>query len=223
MESFQALFEHLEVCPDCAGQFDQLSATDQAVRRTFQKLPESPLLESRILAGLTHQRANTGGQHTFWKAWFLLPVAAVLLIAVTLGLLPRFQEERLGREVAGLLSVPPALQIDSSDRNELLRWSDSVLPGLSSLPTQLNRVEFRGAAAVRVANHKAILLKMKNEPRASLLILDNDLLRQQRLRSIHEQAGSAALWSDQNRTYVLLFEGSITEMHDYMDRMGIAS
>jgi hypothetical protein len=57
-------------------------------------------------------------------------------------------------------------------------------------------VEFRGAAAIRVAAHKAVLLKMNNEQRASL-------------------------WSDGRHSYVLLFNGTDQELHAYMTKMGI--
>jgi len=82
-------------------------------------------------------------------------------------------------------------------------------------------VEFRGGSAVSVADHKAVFLKMKNEQRASLLLVDARLTSRVGIESMPEKTGSAALWSDQKRTYILLFDGSMQEMHAYMDRMGI--
>jgi hypothetical protein len=120
-----------------------------------------------------------------------------------------------------LLSQAPALQIDSTNRQEILDWCASVLSGPSSLPPELNKVEFRGATAVKVADHKAVLLKMKNEQRASLLIVDAHLTQESGFKSMHEKSGSASLWSDGRRTYVLLYEGSAQEMHAYMVQMGI--
>jgi hypothetical protein len=105
------------------------------------------------------------------------------------------------------------LQIDSTNRQEILDWCASVLSGPSSLPPELNKVEFRGATAVKVADHKGVLLKMKNEQRASLLIVDAHLTQESRFKSMHEKSGSASLWSDGRRTYVLLYEGSAQEMH----------
>jgi hypothetical protein len=123
--------------------------------------------------------------------------------------------------MAAFLSEPPAAQISSTDQKQLLDWSANVLAGLSSLPPELKKVEFRAATAVSVADHKAVLLKMKNERRASLLIVDALLTRESGFKSIREKSGSASLWSDGRRTYVLLFEGSVQEMHAYMAQMGI--
>jgi hypothetical protein len=85
----------------------------------------------------------------------------------------------------------------------------------------LSKVEFRGAAAVTLVDHKAVLLKMKNEQRASLLIVDARLTQQNGFRTMHEKSGSASLWSDGRRTYVLLFDGNDQEMRAYMTKMGI--
>jgi hypothetical protein len=38
---------------------------------------------------------------------------------------------------------------------------------------------------------------------------------------MHEISGSASLWSDGRRTYVLLFNRSDLEMRAYMAKMGI--
>ncbi|HTU49362.1 MAG TPA: hypothetical protein VMF56_02145 [Acidobacteriaceae bacterium] len=152
-----------------------------------------------------------------------VPVFASLLLVFLLGIAPRLQQARLNREVATLLSTPPALQIDSTDRNQLLAWSAAKLESSSTLPAELSRVEFRGAAVVTIANHKAVYLKMKNERRASLLIVDARLTRQNGFHSMHENSGTASLWSDGRRTYVLLFNGSDQEMEAYMAKMGIAA
>jgi hypothetical protein len=222
-ETFQSLFDHLENCDDCAREFDLLSSRDEAVRRAFQKVPENSLLESRILAGLAHERANAMASRARWRTWFLIPITVAILLVVAINLVPRLHQQRLGREVEALLSAPPALQINSTDRNEILRWSADVLPGLASLPPQLNRVEFSGAAVVRVDDHKAVLLKMKNERRASLLILDARLTDRGGIKPMQERIGCAALWSDQERTYVLLFDGSMQDLRSYMDDMGIGA
>jgi hypothetical protein len=150
----------------------------------------------------------------------LLPLAASLLL-VLFVITPRLQEARLSREIVTLLSTAPAAQISSTDQKQLLDWSAQTLPGFSSLPPELKRVEFRGATAVSIASHKAVLLQMKNERRASLLIVDGLLTRKSGFNSVREKSGSASLWSDGRRTYVLLFEGSIQEMHAYMVQMGI--
>jgi hypothetical protein len=134
------------------------------------------------------------------------------------------QQARLDREITTLLSQPPQLQISSNDRQQLLAWSANTLTGFAGLPPELKKVEFRGAAALSVANHKAVLLKMKNERRASLLIVDARLTRKGAgFQALHLDSGSASLWSDGQRTYVLLYEGTINEMHSYMTQMGIGA
>ena len=223
VESFQSLFDHLDSCAECAREFAQLTSKDDALRRTFLKVPESPLLESRILTGLAHQRTQLQLHRTLWRSWFLIPIAASILVIITLGYSPIRQEQLVRKDLVAILSEPPALQIISSDRNELLRWSKGVLLGADVLPAQLNKVEFRGASAVSVADHKAVFLKMKNEQRASLLIVDARLTKQTGIKSMPEKTGSAALWSDQKKTYVLLFDGNLQEMHAYMEKMGIST
>jgi hypothetical protein len=223
VESFQLLFDHLDKCPECAREFDRLTSKDEAVRRSFLKVPESSLLESRILTGLAHQRAQLQVRRTLWRSWFLVPIAASILLIIALGYSPIRQEQLVGKDLVALLSEPPALQIISSDRNELLRWSKEVLPGATVLPAQLNKVEFRGASAVSVADHKAVFLKMKNEQRASLLIIDGRLTDRTGIKSMPEKKGSAALWSDQKKTYVLLFDGNMQQMHAYMEKVGIST
>jgi hypothetical protein len=152
-----------------------------------------------------------------------MPVTVAILLVIALGLFPRLQEKRLAEEVAEFISAPPSMQMVSTDRTALLQWSAGILHGTAALPSQLNRVEFQGAAAVHIGDHQAVLLKMKNERRASLLVVDARLTRRSEIRSMHEKTGNAAVWSDQQKTYVLLFDGSMQEMHAYMDRMGIGA
>ena len=151
----------------------------------------------------------------------LAPVLVPLLIVLSVWVAPQWQEARLNREVAILLSKPPSLEINSTDRKQLLAWSASRLEGPPTLPAELDRVEFRGAAAISIAAHKAVLLKMENEERASLVIVDSPLTQDNHFHSMHEGTGSASLWSDGRRSYVLLFNGTDQEMHAYMTRMGI--
>ncbi len=218
--SFQSLFDHLANCTECAQLFDRLTSADERIRYTIQKLPDDHSLESRILAGLAHQRAQTKSRRGRWRSWLLLPLAASVLLVI-FGITPRLQEARLSREIVALLGTAPAAQISSTDQRQLLDWSARALPGFSSLPPELKKVEFRGATAVSVASHKAVLFQMKNERRASLLIVDARLTRKSGFNSVREKSGSASLWSDGRRTYVLLFEGSVQEMHAYMVQMGI--
>jgi hypothetical protein len=64
---------------------------------------------------------------------------------------------------------------------------------------------------------------MKNEERASVVIVDAPLTPDNRFHSMHEGSGSASLWSDGRRSYVLLFRGTDQELHAYMTKMGIIS
>jgi anti-sigma factor RsiW len=220
-KSFQPLFDHLDSCAECARLFEQLTASDENVRRTFQSYPESPFLERRVLSGLAHQRAQAAARRPGWKSWMLAPALASLLIVLFVLAAPRFQQARLNREMAFLLSKPPALEINSTDRKQLLEWSASQLEGPPTLPAELDKLEFRGAAAISVAAHKAVLLKMKNEERASLVIVGAPLTQDNRFHSMREGPGSASLWSDGTRSYLLLFNGTDQELHAYMTKMGI--
>ena len=217
------LLDHLATCPECAQWFANFSASDERIRRTFLQVPESPSLEARIFAGLDYERLQKAPRKSSWRNWFLLPIAACLLIGLTLGLGPWLQEARLNRQVATLLSQPPSEEINSTDQKELLAWSAQALSGNAGLPPELSRVEFRAASSLKVASHKAVLLKMKNEQRASLLIIDARLTAENTIKSFRETEGSHSRWSDGRRTYVLLFQGSEQDMRDYMTRMGIVT
>ena len=120
--SFQPLFHHLAICPECARLFEQMTASDKNLQRTFRGFPESPDLEARIFAGLAHQRAQGAARRSLWKSWVFIPVFACLLIVFLWGIRPQLQQARLNRDVAALLSTPPGLQIDSTDRDKLLEW-----------------------------------------------------------------------------------------------------
>jgi hypothetical protein len=220
-KGFQPLFDHLDSCAECARFFEQLTASDEHIRRTFQGYPQSPYLESRILSGLAHQRAQAAARRTGWRWWMLASALVSLLVVLFVWVAPRFEQARLNREMAILLTKPPALEINSTDRKQLLEWSASQLEGPPALPAELDKVEFRGAAAIRVAAHKAVLLKMKNEQRASLVIVDAPLTQDNRFHTMQEGSGSSSLWSDGRRSYVLLFNGTDQELHAYMTKMGI--
>jgi hypothetical protein len=215
------LLDHLATCPECAQWFAHFSASDERIRQTFLAIPKSPSLEAKIFAGLAYERLQKAPRRSAWRSWFLLPIAASILLCVTLGLGPWLQEARLSRQVATLLSQPPSADINSADQNQLLAWSAGALSGNAGLPPELSRIEFRAASSLKVASHKAVLLKMKNEQRASLLIIDARLTPENTIKSFHETAGSDSRWSDGRRTYVLLFQGSEQDMHAYMSRMGI--
>jgi hypothetical protein len=217
------LLDHLASCPECAQWFANFSASDERIRQAFSKVPESPSLEANIFAGLAYERLKKAPRKSTWRNWFLLPIAASLLLGVTLGFGPWFQEALLSRQVATLLSQPPSAEIKSTDQKQLLDWSAGALSGSAGLPPELSRIEFRAASSLKIASHKAVLLQMKNEQRASLLIIDARLTAGNTIKSFHETAGSDSRWSDGRRTYVLLFQGSEQDMHAYMTRMGIVT
>jgi hypothetical protein len=217
------LLDHLATCPECVKWFADFSASDERIRRIFSEVPESPSLEAKIFAGLAYERIQKVPRKSAWRNWFLLPIAAALLLSVTFGTGHWLQEARLSRQVATLLSEPPTAEINSTDQKQLLAWSAGALSGDAGLPPELSRVEFRAASSLKVASHKAVLLKMMNEERASLLIIDARLTAENSIKSFHETAGSDSRWSDGRRTYVLLFQGSEQDMRAYMTRMGIAT
>jgi hypothetical protein len=217
------LLDHFATCTECVQRFANFSASDERIRQTFLKVPESASLEAKILEGLANERLQKALRKSTWRNWFLLPIAASLLFAVTLGLGPWLQEARLSRQVVTLLSHPPSAEINSTDRKQLLAWSAGALSGNAGLPPELSRVEFRAASSLKVASHKAVLLKMKNEQRASLVIIDARLTAENSIKSFHETAGSDSRWSDGRRTYVLLFQGSEQDMRAYLTRMGIVT
>ena len=217
------LLDHLATCPECAQWLANFGASDERIRQTFLEVPGNPSLEAKIFAGLAYERLQRAPRKSIWRNWFLLPIVASLLLGVTLGFGPWLQEARLSRQVATLLSQPPSAEINSNDQKQLLAWSAGALSGDAGLPPELSRVEFRGASSLKVASHNAVLLKMKNEQRASLLIIDARLTGENTIKSFHETAGSDSRWSDGRRTYVLLFQGSEQDMHAYMYQMGIVT
>jgi len=217
------LLDHLATCPECAQWFAHFSASDERIRQAFSEVPESPSLEAKIFEGLAYERLQEAPRKVTWRNWFLLSIAASLLLGVTLGLGPWLQEARLSRQIATLLTHPPSAEINSTDQKQLLAWSAGALSGSAGLPPELSRIEFRAASSLKVASHNAVLLKMKNEQRASLLIIDARLTAKNKIKSFHETAGSDSRWSDGRRTYVLLFQGSEQDMRDYMTRMGIVT
>ncbi len=223
VSDFKQLFGHLAACPACARRFAQLSELDQAVRQTFREVPEAPTLERRILSGLAHERLQAPRPQPPWKRWALFPIAAMLLLTLWLGVIPYAREAQLGRQITTLLRHPPAAGINSTDQSQLMAWSAVTLHGFTGLPPELRKVTFRSASALEVGRHQAVLLGMKNEQRASLLIVDGVLTHDRALRSFHGTEGSNSRWSDGRKTYVLLFKGDEQEMLAYMQQMGITA
>ena len=222
-EGFEPLFRHLATCPNCNDIFRIMTSKDETIRQTIQIFPAPLYLEKKILAGLQHERAQRQSKRRLWKSWMLVPLLTSILAVLVVGSLSLFQQHRLENEIAALLNRPPESQFISTDRQELLEWSSEVLKGSAELPPELNRVQFRGGTAVEFTHHKAVLLKMKNEQRASLLVVNGELTKRPGFDVIAETGGTASVWSDGHRTYVLLFKGSRGEMQGYMERMGISA
>lgn len=221
--NFQSLFRHLSSCPGCSERFRQITELDEKLRRTIQAFPAPHNLDRRIFAGLEHERTQAQSKRRRWQYWMLVPLVASLIAVVMLRWIPRLQQNHLRNELGSLLSQPPESQMVTTNREQLLDWSANVLHGSSQLPPELSRVQFRGATALEVAHHKAVLLRMKNEPRASLLIVDGQLKKQSGFTVIAAATGNASIWSDNHRTYVLLFKGNRQEMQTYMVKMGIVA
>ena len=218
---FETLFQHLATCPNCNDIFRKVTGKDELIRQTFQNFPEPRFLDRRILAGIEHERAHRNTKRRNWMHWILAPVIMSLIALVFFARWPRLQQDPLRSELAVLLSQPPDSQLVSTNRQQLLDWSAEVIHGSAQLPPELNRVQFKGATALEVAHHKAVLLKMKNEQRASLVVVEGALTQKPGFTLIAGESGNASLWSDGHRTYVLLFKGSRGEMRGYMEKMGI--
>lgn len=221
---FKALFDHMTTCPECALRFAKLTAQDQEIRKAFHQIPASPTLEGRIFAGLAHERRQEALRNRRWPTWaWASPLAAVLLLTIGLGLMPFLREARFEKQIAILRSQPPAEQISSNDQKELLAWSAAALRGFTSFPPELQKVTFRSASVVALGQHEAVLLRMKNERRASLLVVNGVLTQTDRRQFYTGANGSDSHWSKDGRTYVLLFNGSAQELNHYMQQMGITA
>lgn len=221
--NFQPLLLHVSSCPGCAERFRRITDLDERLRRTVQACPIPHNLDRRIFIGLQRERSQAQFKRRRWLYWLLVPMVTSVIAFLALGWIPRFQENKLREELGVLLSQPPPTQVTTTNRDELLNWSAGILHSSPELPPELSRVQFRGATAMELAHHKAVLLKMKNEQRASLLIVDGRLEKHSGFTFIAAAAGNASIWSDSRRTYVLLFKGNREEMQKYMVKMGIAT
>lgn len=101
-----------------------------------------------------------------------MPLAAILLLTLWFGLTGYVREAHLERQISALLRDPPISVINSTDQPQLLAWSSTALHGFQGLPPELKKVTFRSATMLEVGHRQAVLLNMKNEQRASLLIVN---------------------------------------------------
>ncbi len=98
---FAPLFRHLDSCAECARLFEWIASHDAEIGDTFAHIPEAPLLESRILAGLAHERAQLRQPKSRWRAWMLMPIAALALLILTVPFLPMMQKPEETRPFGG--------------------------------------------------------------------------------------------------------------------------
>ncbi len=220
----QEFADHLRSCAACSRQFARMIEQDATIRRTIRSVEPSAALEQSILSGLAADRAAHASivSRVRWPRWMLVPVAVVFVMAAVF-IHVKWQTHAVIEQAASMLRSSPALGVEGGDRSQILHWAAQIEPGADSLPGRLARVQFRGASAVRVDDHAAVLLRMKHEPRASLLIVDNPLFGSHQIASRSTDAGSLAFWTEQKKTYFLLFQGNIQELQGYMQTMGITS
>lgn len=220
---FEPLFQHMETCPGCTNEFRVLIEQDERLRRTIRSVSDQNFLEQRIMAGLRHDRCPSRTRLPRLAFWIIGPALVFLGLAALLIWTPSFHRQPLQNELGSLVLQPPPSEVVSTDRQALLSWSASILHISPQLPPELGRVQFKGATALEVTHHKAVLLKMKNEPRASLLVIDGSLTSRSGFTYIAVQNGNASLWSHGNNTYALLFHGNRRDMETYMQKVGITS
>jgi hypothetical protein len=222
----QEFADHLRSCASCSQKFAHMIQKDVAIRHTIQSMEPPAALESTILSGLAMDRKGFKSERhrhsNGWWRWLLVPVAATLVFAIFM-VHARWQSHAVLEQAANLLHSAPALQFEDGDRKQILRWASQMEPGTATLPERLARVQFRGASALRINRRTAVLLRMKHEPRASLLIVDQPLPGAGQIASRSVNAGSLAYWTEQKKTYVLLFDGSLPELQTYMRAMGIST
>lgn len=220
----QEFSDHLQSCAGCSQKFAGMIAQDVAIRRTIRSVEPPAALEQSILSGLAADRAaHTSTAHRGrWPRWMLVPVTVVLAI-VAVFVHSQWRSRTVIEQAASLLRSSPPLGVEGGDRDQILHWTAQVEPGTDSLPDRLARLQFRGASALKVNHRTAVLLRMEHEPRASLLIVDAPLLGSRQIASRSADAGSLAYWTEQSKTYVLLFRGNLQELQGYMQAMGITA
>ena len=220
----QEFADHLRSCAACSQKFARMIEQDVAIRCTIRSVEPSAALTQSILSGLAVDRvAHASIVHRGrWSRWMLVPISVALAI-VTVFVHAKWQAHTVIDQAVSLLRSSPPLAVEGGDRNQILRWIAQIEPGTDSFPDRLARVQFRGASEVKVDDRAAVLLPMKHESRASLLIVDGPLLGSRQITSRSIDAGSLAYWTEQRKTYVLLFRGNLQELQGYMQAMGITS
>jgi len=218
--------EHLQACPACAREFAAMVEQDAAIRQVIHQTEVPASLEGMVRSGLVAERLASRTTRTGVRRWmgaFLIPVLAMLLIVLTMTVRTQWRSHQVSEVASHLLQQPPSVQFASDQRDAILAWSGLQLPTSETLPSRLSRVQFLGASTVQEGAHPAVLLRMKHESRASLLILGHPMMREGHIGVQSARDGSFASWSEGQHTYVVLFHGSTAELKTYMASMGITA
>ncbi|GAC1513107.1 MAG: hypothetical protein NVS1B11_24670 [Terriglobales bacterium] len=122
-----------------------------------------------------------------------------------------------------LVRQGPPLDLADTERSRLLEWASGQPRKPLNLGPELDHVQFRGVARVTLMGRPATMLPMKNEHRASLIVVSSRTtpVRLHRLEVFSLAQDSVAVWSDGAQTYALVFAGDQGQLKSYMQRMEI--
>lgn len=238
--AFAELRSHLASCTACGRRFVEMRERDRAIADSMQAVMPPPDLEQRILSGWRHMRLapQPARRALSWRLPWTWPSAVAWSLALTATVLgavlglrvygpgaPRPTASLVAEAAVALSETRGRLQYETPDRDRILAWAGGQVGGRLALAPNLDRVQFRGARRVQVAHRPAVLLAMRNEQRASLLVLPNlELVGTAAAPQLFSwERASAAVWSEAHQTYALVFAGSPAELNRYMHRMGIVS
>lgn len=221
---FRESLEHLIFCPSCAGTFADMRRFDQCVGAVVRDVRLPAGLEQKIVVGLGHAGALAASRRS--RRWWLAAAATVLVC--TSGWYVEWQRihrpmYRVASASVSLVRQRPPLDMTDTERSRLLEWASGQLGKPLTLGPELNHVQFRGVARVRLLGHPAAMLPMKNERRASLVVVPGRPIpvRLHRLAVFSLAQDSVAVWSDGAQTYALVFAGDQQQLRNYMQRMEI--
>ena len=143
-EDLAALEEHLRGCPECANEAlgrlqrkraVRAAAAGLALRPEFQMRPEYRLQMEKSLRG----KGRAGQYGKIWLPWLMGGVAAVMIFAVSVGLVGRSRvrnqavAEAIDLHVATLASANP-VDVISTDRHTVKPWFAGKIPFAFNLP-----------------------------------------------------------------------------------------
>ncbi|MHB8735407.1 MAG: hypothetical protein ACYC6M_08920 [Terriglobales bacterium] len=228
---FAGMLAHVNACATCGLLFLQMRERDRGIATTMRAVMPPPGLEQRILTGWQHTRLGPERRvRRFpFSAWQL--VAAMMVLAGVIGWKVYWQRTQaptpasVARAAVALTGERGRLQYETPDRASILAWAGNQTGTRLQLAPNLDRVQFRGAKRVQIAQHRAVLLAMRYERRAALVVLPGFTVAVPSLgpQLFNWNHTSAAVWSDAHQTYALIFAGSQDDLNQYMHRMGIVS